>query len=106
MYLANEERIKGLLRVLMLGLRVLSLVEFKVREQLSKQGESLSGLYAGQPKRTTPRPTSERLLSAFEGITLTKISEGGRTRYHLSPLSALQTRIVELLGFRLKSSMN
>jgi transposase len=99
MYLASDERVKGLLRVLLIGLRVLSLIEFRVREQLSQHSESLSGLYAGQPKRATTRPTTERLLSAFEGITLTKISEGGRTRYHLSPLSALQTRIVELLGF-------
>jgi transposase len=99
MYLANHARVKGLLRLLSIGLRVLTLVEFKVREQLSKRAENLSGLYAGQPKRATSRPTSESLRAVFEGITLTKISEGGQTRYHISPLSVLQNQILTLLGF-------
>ncbi|NTV47154.1 MAG: IS1634 family transposase [Chlorobiales bacterium] len=99
MYLASDQRVKGLLRVLTIGLRVLSLLEFKVRQQLTERGGKLTGLYAGQPKRTTLRPTAERLLEAFENVTLTVIKERGEVRYHLTPLSGLQRRIIELLGF-------
>jgi transposase len=75
MYLASDDRVKGLLRLLTIGLRVLTLLEFEVRRQLAAQQDSVAGLYAGQVKRTTTRPTAEKLLAALEGITLTKIGE-------------------------------
>jgi transposase len=99
MYLAKDDRVKGLLRLLMLCLRMLTLLEYEVRRKLSEVGEKLSGLYAGQPNRTTARPTAEKLLEAFKVINLSKIEVGGHTYYHVTPLSALQSRILELLGF-------
>jgi hypothetical protein len=59
----------------------------------------LAGLYAGNPKRATARPTTERLLERFEGLTLTIIQEGRRRRYHLTPLSRVQRRILALMNF-------
>src|SRR5947209_6823062 len=68
--LTSEPRVKGLLRLLSLGLRVLCLLEYQVRAQLAEQQQSLAGLYAGNPKRATRRPTSEALLKAFKGLHL------------------------------------
>lgn len=99
MYLASEDRVKGLLRLLTIGLRVLTLLEFEVRRQLAVQQDSLVGLYAGQAKRATARPTAEKLLAAFEGLTLTKIGAASQMRSHMTPLSRLQQRILALLGF-------
>lgn len=99
MYLASEERVKGLLRLLTIGLRVLTLVEFTVRQRLAARDEQLVGLYAGQAKRATAQPTAEKLLAAFEGMTLTRITQAGQQLFHLPPLSPLQQRILELLGF-------
>jgi transposase len=99
MYLAIDTRVKGLVRLLTLALRVLSLVEFEVRRQLAEQAESLSGLYAGQPKRSTTRPTTESLLKAFSGLNLSKVVVAGQVHYHVTPLTALQQRILALLGF-------
>lgn len=93
-YLASDERVKGLIRLLSVGLRILCLLEFSVRTQLHSQQQELPGLYAGNPKRSTGQPTAELLLKAFRGITLT---EQVRQRF-LSPLSALQQRILLLLG--------
>ena len=45
-------------------------MEFVVRRQLTREQQSLAGLYEGNPKRTTARPTAEKLLVAFQGITL------------------------------------
>ena len=51
-YLASDERVKGLVRLLSLGLRILCLLEFSVRSQLRDATTgSLPGLYAGNPKR-------------------------------------------------------
>jgi transposase len=94
MYIADPQRLKGLLRLLTIGLRVLVLLEFEVRRKL--QGSKLTGFYAGQAKRATARPTAEKLLAAFDGITLTRINQ----RYsHVTALSPLQQRLLDLLGF-------
>ncbi len=99
MYLARDDRATGLLRLLTIGLRVLTLLEFIVRRNLAAEGTKLAGLYAGNPKRATARPTAERLLEAFREITLTVIEEPSQTRRHLTPLSEVQLRILALLGF-------
>ena len=99
MYLASEDRVKGLVRLLTIGLRVLTLLEFEVRRQLAAQQDPLVGLYAGQAKRATTRPTAEKLLAAFEGVTLTKFGAASPMRSHMTPLSHLQQRILALLGF-------
>ena len=59
----------------------------------------LAGLYAGNPKRDTDRPTAERLLEAFQDITLIIIQEAQQTTRHVTALSPLQQRILEMLGF-------
>ena len=97
-YLQRDDHAAGLVRLLALGLRVLSLVEFVVRRQLAAEGNEIGGLYKGQPRARTARPTAERLLEQFEGLTLTIIEQAGQRLYHLSPLSQLQNRIVMLLG--------
>lgn len=97
-YLASDERVKGLIRLLSLGLRILCLLGFSVRTQLQVKQQTLPGLYAGNPKRATTQPTAELLLKAFRGITLTVMDiEQVRQRF-LSPLSALQQRILQLLN--------
>ncbi|MFN3763864.1 MAG: hypothetical protein ACK4WK_11785, partial [Anaerolineae bacterium] len=99
LYLQRDDRITGLIRLLAIGLRVLTLLEFVVRRSLAAEGGKLRGLYAGNPKRETARPTAERLLGAFQEITLTVIQEPHQTHRHLTPLSEVQQRILALLGF-------
>jgi transposase len=99
LHLTSEPRVKGLLRLLSLGLRVLCLLEYQVRQQLAQQPQALTGLYAGNPKRATRRPTSEALLKAFKGLHLTALRQQTHTVYHVTPLSTLQERIMALLGF-------
>jgi len=99
MYVDRDDHATGLIRLLSIALRVLTLLEFVVRRQLAEEGSELAGLYAGNPKRTTARPTAERLLEAFKEITLTVIQESQRTIRHLTPLSTVQGRILALLDF-------
>jgi transposase len=97
MYLRSDERVKGLIHLLTIGLRVLTLLEFIVRRRLAQEHTTLAGLYADSPKHATARPTAERLLEAFKGVTLTIIHLGEQTHRHLTPLSDLQQRILALL---------
>jgi transposase len=98
-YVQRDDHATGLMRLLSIALRVLTLLEFVVRRRLTAEGTTLHGLYAGNAQRETARPTAERLLEAFSEMTLTMIKEPQRTLGHLSALSPLQQRILDLLGF-------
>jgi transposase len=101
LYLGSEERKKGLVRLLSIGLRILCLLEFSVRKSLSDKNEKLSGIYRGNPRRATARPTAEIMLKAFEWITLTEVHINGVVHRCLSALSVAQERILELIGLPL-----
>jgi transposase len=98
LYLDSDARVTGLIRLLTIGLRVLTLLEFGARRQLHDEGQTLAGLYAGNPTRATARPTTELMLRAFEGLTLTCLHVGDGVRGHLTPLTTVQRRILELLA--------
>ncbi|MFQ5575105.1 MAG: IS1634 family transposase [Terriglobia bacterium] len=99
MYVQRDDHATGLIRLLSIALRVLTLLEFVVRRRLSADGATLAGLYAGNAKRETARPTAERLLEAFQEVTLTVVEGVHRVYRYLTALSPLQERILELLGF-------
>jgi len=99
MSVQRDDHATGLIRLLSIALRVLTLVEFVGRRQLAAEGAQLAGLYAGNPRRETARPTAERLLEAFRDITLTIMEGPQQTARHLTALSPLQERILEILGF-------
>jgi transposase len=99
MYVQRDDHATGLIRLLSVALRVLTLLEFVGRRQLAAEGAKLAGLYAGNPKRETDRPTAERLLEAFQDITLTITKGPQQTDRHVTALSPLQQRILEILGF-------
>jgi len=98
MYLQKEDQMTGLVRLLSLALRVLTLMEFVVRKQLAEEGDALQGVYAGNRKRKTNTPRTETLLGVFKGIILTIIHDGEKEWVHLNPLKPTQKRILQLLG--------
>jgi transposase len=99
MYLQSDERVKGLIRLLTIGLRLLTLLEFCVRRELRAQGSKLSGIYPGNPKRVTATPTAEMMLKVFTGLSLTLINQAGKISSYVTPLNEVQTRILMLFGF-------
>ena len=74
-------------------------MEFNVRSKLKEQQLEIAGLYAGNPKRSTPRPTTELLLRAFKDIDFSIVELPEQTIVHITPLSELQRYILLLLGF-------
>jgi transposase len=96
-YLRDEKRIAGLLWLLCLALRVLTLTEYRLRTALAERGEEVTGLNPASHTQSTARPTTERVLGAFTSITLTAIEfEGGHSQ-HVTPLNATQRHILALL---------
>jgi len=97
MYVHSDQRATGLIHLLSLCLRVLIRLPWRCRQRLAEQHESVPGLYAGNPKRTTSRPTAEALLQAFQLIHLSVVTLGQHVHRHLTPLSQLQQRLLGLL---------
>jgi transposase len=93
-YFRDEDKIRGLMFLLTIALRVFTLMEFVVRRELHQSQSSLAGLYDGNPKRSTNRPTAEKLLRALCNITLYKHRDGSQ---EISGLNMLQKQILSLM---------
>jgi transposase len=96
MFLQQESRIVGLVLLLSLALRLLSLLEWTVRKKLRDNGQTLTGLYAGQPGRKTATPSTELLLKAFKGISLVIVETAGKVLAQVLSLSTLQQKLLDL----------
>jgi transposase len=93
-YFQNEDRITGLMFILNIALRVFTLLEFVVRQALIESQQSLAGLYDGNPKRKTNRPSAERMLQAFCHLNLYFLPD---STIFITPLSELQKQILSLM---------
>ena len=80
--------------LLTLALRVFTLMEFVVRLALQTAQQPLAGLYNGNPKRATHRPSTEQLLQAFDHLTLYFLPDASIL---MTPLSQLQKQILSLM---------
>jgi transposase len=99
-YVRRDDQIQGLTHLVTLALRVLMLFEVLVRRGQQKSGEKLKGLYPGQAKQATDRPTAKRVLEAISRaeITLTQVVSGGEVHWHLKTLPVLVKQVLGYLG--------
>jgi transposase len=98
LFVQRDDQAIGLMHLLSLGLRVLSVMEFVLRQRLQQQGKVLVGLYRDRPTKATNRPTIERILQAFDNLNLTTVVVHGQRFAHAPPLSELQLQILQALG--------
>jgi transposase len=100
LFVHRDDQVHGLTHLLTLALRVLTLFEVLVRRGQDHDGEELAGLYPGQAKRTTDRPTAQRVLEAIArtGVTLTQEVSDEGCRWHLTTLPVLVKRVLGYLG--------
>ena len=98
LFVKKDDQVVGLTNLLSLAVRMLTLIEFVVRRNLKQNKEKLTGLIPNNPKKGIDNPTTERLLKAFDEITLTTVRRPDQVIRHVTPLTTLQTRILELLG--------
>ena len=98
LFVKRDDQVVGLIHLLTIAIRLLTLIEFVVRRALKCEQAELVGLHKENPKKATATPTTERLLRAFSNITLTIVQLPDRVMRHVTPLTPLQGRILELLG--------
>ncbi len=96
-YLRDEQRMAGLLWLLTLALRVLTLTEYRLRTALAERDETVVGLNPASRSQTTRRPTTERVLAAFANLTVTTVTRAGACERYLTPLNATHRHLLILL---------
>ena len=100
LFVKLNEQIEGLTYLLTLGVRVLTVTEFVLRQSLEQDQVRLPGLHLENKQKMTDKPTAERILKAFADISLTiiKNAAGEDILRRLTPLSGLQEDILQRLG--------
>jgi len=100
LFVKLNEQIEGLTYLLTLGVRVLTVTEFVLRRSLERAQARLPGLHPENKHKMTDKPTAERILKAFSGVSLTiiKNAAGEEILRRLTPLSGLQEDILQRLG--------
>jgi transposase len=100
LFVKLNEQIEGLTYLLTLGGRVLTVTEFVLRRSLEQDQVGLPGLHPENKRKRTDKPTAERILRAFSGLSLTivKNTAGEDMLRRLTPLSELQEAILQRLG--------
>ena len=100
LFVHRDDQIIGITYLLTLALQMMTLLEAQVHRQLVKIREKISGLYAGQPKRATDRPTAVSLLEAIsrKEVSLTQVRMGRKRVWHITPLPHLLQQVLGFLG--------
>lgn len=97
LYVQRDDHAKGLFHLLTLAARLLAIGDHTAKQALAQENAELAGIYAGNPKRSSATPTTERMLATFDNIHLMTLSVAGQIYHQITPLSVVQTRILELL---------
>ena len=103
LFVQRDDQVAGLTNLLSLAVRFLTLIEFVVRRNLQRNQEKLTGLIENNPKKAIDNPTAERLLKQFDHIYLSIVRLPDRAIRHVTPLTDLQVRILELLGLSIET---
>lgn len=96
-YLGRPNRIKALIRLLLLALKYVSLIEYQVRKELKTTKKTLKELYPGNSGRATGQPTTNMLLKAFKNIHLSIVSVENKIYVKVDDLKPIQLKILQLL---------
>ena len=100
LFVKLNEQIEGLTYLLTLGVRVLTVLEFVLRRSLAQEQARLPNMHPENKHKSTDRPTAERILQAFAGVSLTIIEHatGEEILRRITPLSGVQEAILQRLG--------
>lgn len=73
-YLKDEERIKSLIRILILALQFVCIIQHTARQTLNESNEVLTDIVPGNKGRKVVKPTTEALLKRFKNISIVHIN--------------------------------
>ena len=101
-FLKKDNRIVGLINLLLFVLKIVAAIEFKAQKKLEEKKEHLEGLYDGNPKIATPKPTISKMMKAMNTMAIAYIMQEGKILFSfMNQLKPVQAKIIELLDVNL-----
>jgi transposase len=100
LYVKSDEQIGGLVRLMTLALRMLSVVEMQGRQGVAATGHKAKGYYSGQPGRQTDSPSGPRILETVtrQQLTLYGTKTRNGTEWELATLPEIVRQLLGYLG--------
>ena len=104
LFVRKDDRLKGLCRLLSIALRLIALIQYRIRESLVESKEVINGLEKGKPNSITSEPTTLSILNRFvrEQITISIVALEDKRCYHMTPLNNELKKILQLLRIPLQ----
>lgn len=96
LFVKRDDPFEALANLLTPGVRLGTLIQNGARRSLAEIGTPLMGLHLEKAKKATNTSTCERILRASSKIYLPIIETSGNIIRHITPLSSMQTKNVEL----------
>jgi transposase len=98
LFLSKENRIESMIKLLIVALKFSTAIQYQVRKTLSNNDQYLTGLIPYNKGRKVYKPTTYRLLKAFENVQLHIVESKGRSpTYKVGALQEHQKTILKLL---------
>ena len=94
LFVTQPCRIQGLLMVMTLALLVYSVAQRRLRQELTRQNETIPN----QINQPTNRPTLRWVVQVLEGIERVRLMIDGRVRDLITGLHAVKIKILRLFG--------
>ena len=100
LFVKSDAQIGGLVRLITLALRMLSVVEMQGRQGVAATGHKAKGYYSGQPGRRADSPSGQRILETVmrQRLTLYGTKTRTGTEWELAPLPEIVREILRFLG--------
>jgi transposase len=100
LFVQSDAQIGGLVRLMTLALRMLSVVEMQGRQGVAATGHKAKGYYSGQPGRQTDSPSGQRILETVtrQQVTLYGTKTRTGTEWELATLPEIVRQLLGFLG--------
>lgn len=101
-YLQKDDRIVGLVNLLTLLLQIVSIAEYQIAQSLKEEEQEnqkkIAGLYAGQPKLATAKPSISKIITAMSPITIIFVIKDDKVvKKVITNQNHITKRIIELI---------
>ncbi len=101
-YLQKDDRIVGLVNLLTLLLQIVSIAEYQMAQSLKEEEQEnqkkIAGLYAGQPKLATAKPSISKIITAMSPITIIFVIKDDKVvKKVITNQNDITKRIIELI---------
>ena len=104
LYLRKSERLKGIARLLSLGIRMMTLLEYQLCKKIKENKDSISGLDIAHPNKTTRTPTAQSVFKKFcrEKLMLSRAYVNGDMYWGMTPIGDVLKKLLYYLQIPLE----